>query len=198
MHKGPCAVEFFNFGLNQFNHFSMNPVVVTADQLGNVIIPSENNAEWGHVRVEQTRVQIDDKGFLRKSKMSALIHGKMEDLTEMGFFKGQKLPGKIVVMESLEPFNTKDPSRDYKVAGATGVVCCVDGQPIYRKTFFREDVNAQDENIQHNNTEDIKAAYKASLESTGTENVSEEEVVEEEEVFAGESSTNLTDANFDL
>ena len=178
----------------------MNPVVVTADQLGNVIIPSENNAEWGHVRVEQTRVQIDEKGFLRKSKMSALIHGKMEDLTEMGFFKGQKLPGKIVVIESLEPFNAKEPARDYKVAGATGVICCVDGQPIYRKTFFREDINAQDETIQHNNTDDIKAAYQESLASTRVQpTFEEEEVEEEEEVFAGDDDSDDTiQGTFDL
>jgi len=181
----------------------MNAVVVTADQFGNVIVPSENNAEWGHVRVEQTRVQIDEKGFLRRTNMSALIHGKTEDLTQVGFFKGQKLPGKIVVMESLEPFNAKDPGRDYKVAGATGIVCCVDGQPIYRKTFYREDVNSQDELIAHNNTEDIKTAYQASLVQTRVEpqvEDFEEEIEEEEEVFAGddEDTNALSDGTFDL
>jgi len=180
----------------------MNAVTITADQFGNVIVPSENNAEWGHVRVEQTRVQIDEKGFLRRTNMSALIHGKVEELSQVGFFKGQKLPGKIVVMESLEPFNTKDPVRDYKVAGTTGIVCCVDGQPIYRKTFYREDPNSQDELQAHNNTEDIKSAYQASLIASRVapkvEDFETEEI--EEEVFAGEEGeiNYLDDANFDL
>ena len=30
-------------------------VKVTADELGNVVVISKNNPEWGHIRLEQVR-----------------------------------------------------------------------------------------------------------------------------------------------
>jgi len=46
----------------------------------------------------------------------------------------------------------------------TGIVCCVDGEPIYRKAFFTFDLRASDVTVAHTNSEDIKAAYAASSE----------------------------------
>lgn len=140
-------------------------VKVTADELGNVVVVSKNNPEWGHIRVEQTRITIDDNGFARKKTISALIHGTTDDLTDFGWRAGQQLDGKIIFKESLEPFNVKDPERDYKVAGKTGIVCCLDGQPIYRKTFYTTNASAQDIAVAHNNVEDIRAAYADTVES---------------------------------
>lgn len=134
-------------------------VKVTADAAGNVIIPSKNNPDWGHIRVEQTRMIIDDRGFARKKTVSALIPGTISDLSGFGWSKNQEVEGKIVVKERLEPFNAEEPERDYKVAGDTGIVCCNDGQPIYRKAFFTLNLNAYDETVEHTNGEDIKAAY---------------------------------------
>lgn len=134
-------------------------VKVTADDLGNVVVVSKNNPEWAHIRVEQSRVVIDDNGFARKRNISALVHGTTDDLKSFGWVKGQELGGKIIFKESLEPFNHAQPERDYKVAGKTGVVCCIDGQPIYRKTFYTLNSTAEDVSIAHNNVEDIRAAY---------------------------------------
>lgn len=134
-------------------------VRVTADAAGNVIVPSKNNSEWGHIRVEQTRMIIDDRGFARKKTVSALIPGTINDLKGFGWSKDQEVEGKIVVKERLEAFNAEEPERDYKIAGDTGIVCCADGQPIYRKAFYTLNMNAYDETIEHTNGEDIKAAY---------------------------------------
>lgn len=142
-------------------------VKVTADEAGNVVVPSNNNSEWAHIRVEQERIVFDEKGFARKRRMSALIPGLLEDLKSFGWTAGQEIDGKIIAKESLTPFNAKDPERDYKVAGKTGIVCCIDGQPIYRKTFYTPDNNANDvfimdENgnpMTHNNGEAIRVAY---------------------------------------
>lgn len=134
-------------------------VRVTADAAGNVIVPSKNNPEWGHIRVEQTRMVIDERGFARKKKVSALIPGTIEDLKGFGWVKDQEVEGKIVVKERLEAFNADEPERDYKIAGETKVVCCIDGQPIYRKSFYTTNPNAHDETIEHDNGEAIKAAY---------------------------------------
>ena len=51
------------------------------------------------------------------------------------------LPGKIVVVESLTPFNPENPDRDLKIAGGTGVICRIDDQPIYRQTFYKYFLN---------------------------------------------------------
>lgn len=134
-------------------------VKVTADAAGNVIVPSKKNPEWGHIRVEQTRMIIDERGFARRKTVSALIPGTIADLKGFGWSKDQEIEGKIIIKERLEPFNTENPERDYKIAGETKVVCCLDGQPIYRKSFYTLNMNAYDETIEHNNGDAIKAAY---------------------------------------
>jgi len=104
----------------------MTNVIVTANDAGQVIVRSENNSEWGHIRVEQTSMTVDSNGFGKKSKRSALIPGLVEDLAEFGFTANQSIPGKVIIKESLTPFNKNNPKRDIKIAGDSGVVCCQD------------------------------------------------------------------------
>jgi hypothetical protein len=120
-------------------------VVVLGDETTKTVVNvSENNPDYGYIRVQQIRTMIDDNGFLRRKPVSALIPGTLSELTESGFYAGQQLDGKIVVEESLEPFNAKTPERDLKVAGDTGIVCTIGGLPIYRRTKFTLDGTAQD------------------------------------------------------
>ena len=145
-------------------------VKVTAEEVtGNVVVVSKNNPEWGHIRVEQSRTTIDDNGFARKRNISALIHGTVEDLKSFKWVNGQEVTGQIIAKESLEPFNMNSPERDYKIAGKTGIVCCQDGQPIYRKTFYTLNSSAEDVLVSHNNIEDIRAAYSTSNEEVSSE-----------------------------
>ena len=139
----------------------MSKVVVTADINGNVIGVSKNNPEYGYVRVEQTAIQINEQGWLRNVKRSALIKGLVKDLVEAGFRAGKEMPGKIVINESLNPFNPENPDRDLKIAGDTGVVCRIDDQPIYRQAFYTTNVDAQDQLIMHTNTEEIREVQSA-------------------------------------
>jgi hypothetical protein len=142
-------------------------VRVMADAAGNVVVPSKNNSEWGHIRVTQDRMVIDDRGFARKRTLSALIPGTVNDLKGFGWKKDQEVEGTVFFKEQLEPFNKKDPDRDFKKAGKTDVVCCIDGQPIYRKTFYSQLPQVTDEHIlddegyplSHDNVDDIRAAY---------------------------------------
>lgn len=140
-------------------------VRVTADEAGIVIIKSERNPEYGHLRVEQDRMVIDDNGFARKRKLSALIPGTVEDLKGFGWTAGEEVEGKILIKESLSPFNSKDPERDYKVAGSSGIICMgVDTEtgeetPIYRKHLFTFSSKGEDIMIEHTNGEEIQAAY---------------------------------------
>jgi hypothetical protein len=146
-----------------------NKVKVTADEAGAVIVISDGNSEYGHIRVIQERVIFDDRGWARKKPVSALVPGTVEDLKSLGWVNHQELEGKVIVKESLKPFNPKDPDRDLKIAGKTGIICCQDGKPIYRKTFYNEASNAGDILIEHTNGEDIRNAYLASVEKEGGE-----------------------------
>ena len=136
----------------------MSKVIVTANAEGSVVSLSKNNPEYGYVRVEQVRAVVDERGWVSKKTLSALMYGKSEDLSSLGYFKGQVLSGKIVIKESLEPFNTENPEKDYKIAGKSGVICCQDGQPIYRKCFYTTNESEGDTLIAHNNTESIREA----------------------------------------
>jgi len=137
-------------------------VTVIGNEQGQVINTSTNNPEYGYVRVVQTRTMFDESGFLRARKVYALIPGRVEELEMAGFRANQELNGQIIVKESLTPFNENDPERDLKIAGDTGIVCSVEGQPIYRRTQFTASSNAEDTLIQHDNVEELRAAYEAS------------------------------------
>ena len=163
-----------------------NKVQIIPDELGNVIRVSQNNADYGHLRLEQQRVIFGNTGWVNKKTVSTLLHGKVEDLRDMGLQNMTELPGKIIINESLEPFNTNDPDRDLKVAGKTGIICCQDGQPIYRKTMYVSDVNAEDTLVAHNNGDAIREAN--ALESTD-----DKKTVTAEEAFGVEQPTNQVD-----
>jgi len=142
-------------------------VTVIGNEAGQVINVSENNPEFGYVRVQQTRTMFDDNGFLRARKVYALIPGKVEELEMANFRAGQELQGQIIVKEALTPFNEKDPQRDLKIAGDTGIICSVEGQPIYRRTQYTAMSNAEDVLVQHDNVEELREAYAASNASKG-------------------------------
>jgi hypothetical protein len=139
----------------------MNPVIVTGNAQGNVVNLSVNNPEYGYVRLEQIAFEISPTGWLQSKNRSTLLKGKVETLTKFGFTKGQTLPGKIVIKEQLTPFSEIGGERDIKYAGNTGVPCLLDGQPIYRQSFYTTNVDEQDVLIQHNNSQQIKDAQKA-------------------------------------
>ena len=145
-------------------------VRVTADINGNVIGVSQNNPEYGYVRVEQSVTQISEAGWLKPVKRSALIKGKVDDLAQAGFIDGFELSGKIIVKESLTPFNPENPDKDLKIAGQTGVVCRIDDQPIYRQTFYTSNQEAYDELITHDNTTEIREVQVAQKEITSLKN----------------------------
>jgi hypothetical protein len=150
-------------------------VFVVADETGAVINVSDNNPDYGYVRVQQVRTMIDDNGFVRRKTISALMPGVIEDLTAMNLYGGQALDGKIVIEESLNPFNKKNPQRDLKIAGETGIVCTLGGLPIYRRTKFTLNESASDITIEHDNIEQLKAAYAAAEASKQTVQASEED-----------------------
>lgn len=180
-----------------------NKVQINPDEMGNVIRVSKNNSEFGHIRLTQERVSFGNTGWVNRKQLSTLLHGKVEDLREMGIQNMKELPGKIVVRESLEPFSSTDPDRDLKIAGDTGIICCQDGQPIYRKTMYVADLKAQDVLVAHNNGDAIREANGtesklASFNKPQTNNVTPSEAfdieTEAEEVVSEDNQIDLEDS----
>lgn len=138
-------------------------VNILADDMGNVVRLSKNNPEYGYIRLSYKDNSIGTNGWLKSRELTTLILGTVENLTAYVKSLGNdlRLSGKIVVKESLEPFNANDPDRDLKYAGDTGIICCQDGQPIYRKTEYTYDVDATDVLVKHNNGDAIRAANAA-------------------------------------
>ena len=60
----------------------------------------------------------------------------------------------------MTPFNKKNPDRDLKVAGKTGIVCRLEGSPIYRRTRFTFNDQANDTWVQHDNVSELRSAYQ--------------------------------------
>lgn len=145
--------------------FIMNSkVIVLADEATkSVVNVSNNNPEYGYIRVQQVRTVVDDNGFLRRKVITALSPGITKELVEMGFFAGQQLDGKIIIEESLEPFNKETPERDLKVAGETGIICTYAGLPIYRRTKFSFNESTPDVTVEHDNVDELRNAYASQL-----------------------------------
>lgn len=182
----------------------MSKVQIVPDELGNVVRQSTNNPEFGYVRLEQERVSFGSNGWVKRSNLSTLLHGKMEDLNAMDLLSQTELKGKIIVREQTEPFSANDPDRDLKYAGNTGIVCCSFGEPIYRKTFFVTDVNAEDVLIAHTNGDAIREANASdspSLKATeAVDSLISDEVKEEveEETEEVEEMEEELDDSFEL
>jgi hypothetical protein len=141
-------------------------VLVVADATGAVINVSENNPEYGYVKLQQAKTVVDDNGFLRRTVLTSLILAPLDILKEMNYYGGQILPGTLVIEESLAPFNKKTPERDLKIAGKTGIVCRLDDQPIYRRVRYSESPDAVNKTIQHTNVEELREAYNAQKASS--------------------------------
>ena len=172
-------------------NFKNQSVVIVKDDMNNAIRVSKNNAEYAHIRLSQERTMINSNGWLQTKQVTALIHGKTEELIASGIKKFKKLPGNIVIKESLTPFNKNNPDRDLKMAGNTGIVCCIDGQPIYRTTKYDATSTQEDELIAHNNGESIREANAATMEDLAAAKVSD---TEESEDPIDENQVNLEDA----
>ena len=142
-----------------------NQVEVLADDMGNVVRLSKNNPDYGYIRLGYKEVSIGKGGWLKPRNLTTLIMGSTDNLTEYAKNLGKTIPGKIIAIESLEPFNAANPDRDLKYAGNTGIICCVDGEPIYRKTEYTFDVASTDTLVAHNNGDAIRAANEVSFES---------------------------------
>lgn len=163
----------------------LNKVTVVKMNDGSIVKQSTNNPEFGFIRVQQESVSVVNN-WMKKSTRSALINGAFADLSELGLTEGTVLPGKLVIDESLEPFNPGPyADRDLKHAFEGGPVCVFEDMPIYRRTRHTYNMDEHDTLIQHTNVDQIKEATAARRDalkslSENTENAEDAEIEEVE------------------
>ena len=171
----------------------MNPVTIKKDSLGNAVRQSRN-PEYGYVVVQQEKVVMSTTGWVNRKIATALVKGKLEDLLIM-FKNLETLPGQIVTIEQLEPLNPENLEQGMKIAGDTGVVCCVDGQPIYRTSLYTTDLTMQDKFIAHDNSDEIKSANNSKVKTVETDINAEDAVsVETGTAMEAAEEVNTTDS----
>ena len=142
-----------------------NSVFIKADENGSVIRVSDKNPDYGWVIFAQETPTFSNN-WLKLSTRSVRQMGIVADLERLNYSPNQKLAGQIIVTESFNPFNENEPERDLKIAGSTGVICTVNGEPIYRQTEYTRDMNRVDVLIDHDNTEEIRMAIAQQQNNT--------------------------------
>lgn len=114
--------------------------VVAHPETGAVVTPSTKNPLWGTFRVDTENVSMEN-GIFNKSKRSAFIRGKIEDLNAAGLTVGKILPGKIIKRESFEPFYEGQPA---KINPSNGETVLTNGMQTYIEFVYTQDANATD------------------------------------------------------
>lgn len=159
------AVMKINTNIKVGNEGKITPYL---DGNGN---PKEDGKAW--ILLEEKKEYIKRVGAIRTSlvteKRTALLDGNVPALQAMiaRINSNKGAPGKIVVLEMTESELPSNYAGDdnmarrekyLKVAGDTEIPCTIDGENIYRFSLYVEDADAQDILIQHNNSDEIRAA----------------------------------------
>jgi len=114
--------------------------VVAHPETGAVITVSKNNSQYGTIRLDSENVSLEGK-FMNKSKRTAFIRGKVEDLQSLGYKAGQTLGGKIMKKESFSPFYE---GQRPKINPSNGEIILTNGEETFLDYTYTSDANALD------------------------------------------------------
>lgn len=128
------------------NVLSNQPIVKAHPDTGAIVTYFQNSKgeSFGKIRVDQ-RAPVINNGYMSFANRSAFITLAEKDAKEMESILTEEQPypiaGKVVVIESTEPFY---PKQSAKTKGQGGAVITHLGAPVYRDTNYVFDVNAED------------------------------------------------------
>jgi len=114
--------------------------VIAHPETGAVITVSKNNSQYGTIRLDSENVSFEG-GFVNKSRRTAFIRGKVEDLQSLNFKTGQMLSGKIVKKESFTPFYE---GQRPKINPSNGEIILTNGEETFLDYTYTSDANAAD------------------------------------------------------
>lgn len=132
---------------------------------GQIFTANENLGKdgkvYGFLRFEQQILDFHSS-VANVKVISALKSISLEAYEKAKTFlvPGMEMSGNIIVVETL----TKELGSQLKRAGnaENAPTCTFNGQPIYRRTEYVDDLSVVDTLIQHNNTAEIKAFQAAT------------------------------------
>ena len=163
----------------------MSKVKITPNgKTGSIITAYAKNPEFGYVQLTQSTMIIDG-GWVRESKRSALLRGKVSLLEEIvKMYKGQVVPGQLVVKEYVESavpqemrarfLNNEALTHEEQIApfvkraGEEGPELTLGGERILRFTLWDQAGTDVDVKVMHDNGADIRSISSgagASLEA---------------------------------
>ena len=147
----------------------MNKVVVVAHpQTGLVVTRNESNPEYGTLRLDQVSRTITNN-FINESRRTVFIRGNYDLLVSLGYKANQKLAGKIIKLESFNPFYIKSDGtpQEPKINPTTQEVILKDGKPVYLEFQYVEDESTPDQWVE-NPLESVETSSEDSSDESGT------------------------------
>lgn len=128
----------------------MNQVKVIKNKDGVVLVQNTKKPDYHYFLVEEiSKLSITGDGFLSKIRKMALPVGPNElEYAKREIREGIVIDGKIVVEEQTTPFLDKKgnviPNQLPKMNPQTKVVITSNGQPVYRRQRFTNNLNEGD------------------------------------------------------
>lgn len=142
-------------------------------ETGEVFTKNENVGKdgkvYGFIGLEQTIVDMGSAvGRITKRNALKSFSEESFNLAKDFLKEGTELKGQIIVEETIDPAIHKNGDKtgfSMKLAGKEedAPICKVNGQPVYRRSVYTEDMNATDTLVQHDNTVEIKAFQQQAL-----------------------------------
>lgn len=133
--------------MNKSSVLSQTPLVKAHPITGAIVTYFENSKgeTFGKIRVDQRTPVVSPTGFMSFQNRSAFITMDEKTAKEMEPLLKEDtaypLKGKVHVSESLEPFY---PEQLPKTKGSDGDVITHNGQPVYRKVEFTQNLELED------------------------------------------------------
>ena len=121
----------------------MSVKVVAHPETGSIITPTSKEG-FGTVRLDSVEI-VFSGNFTSKQKRTAFITGEI-DVLEMVFkTDGQSVPGKIIKLESFEPFYAGQSPKIYPSDHANaGQPVLTEGKETYLRFEYTRDMSAED------------------------------------------------------
>ena len=154
----------------------MNKVSIKLNDAGAIVTAFEGNPEFGYIVLESVEA-VMQKGWIDRKSRSTLMRGPVSMLEE-SFSAGDKLAGKIAVIECVEgniPSTLvyqldKNKTVEQQIAGfikragKDGPILMSEGKRILRFTEYDASGTQADVRVQHDNVEEI-VAHNAKADS---------------------------------
>ena len=121
--------------------------IIAHPETGAVITASKSNPEVGAIRVESTQQVFNPRtGFFNEEKRTAFVPGQVADLAKLNWEAGKTVTGKILRMESFNPFYPDQDVKRYPDSHSNaGDPVLTNGRPTYLRFVYTPNLALQDE-----------------------------------------------------